>query len=166
MNRGPSLLLSVNLSVHHYPLYVSPCIRSCLYSASHLHLHSLVHRYCITLYFRGRKFSRKVNLKYFREKIFSRIYCSRENIFQRKYLPAKITSRENIFPRKYLPAIFFPLRKLLCILGGCPFNGPLSGTKYPTSAASPIQNASTPKSSLPFSKHRSCALLCTVVRMF
>ena len=45
-------------------------------------------------------------------------------------------------------------------LVGCPFNGPLSGTKYPTRAASPIQNASTPKSSLPFSKHRSCALLC------
>ena len=43
------------------------------------------------------------------------------------------------------------------ILGGCPFNGPLSGTKYPTRAASPIQNASTPKSSLPFSKHCSCA---------
>ena len=51
-------------------------------------------------------------------------------------------------------------------LGGCPFNGPLSGTKYPTRAASPIQNASTPKSSLPFSKHRSCALLCAVVRRF
>ena len=51
-------------------------------------------------------------------------------------------------------------------LGGCPFNGPLSGTKYLTRAASPIQNASTPKSSLPFSKHRSCALLCTVVRRF
>ena len=51
-------------------------------------------------------------------------------------------------------------------LGGCPFNGPLSGTKYPTRAASPIQNASTPKSSLPFSKHCSCALLCTVVRRF
>ena len=45
-------------------------------------------------------------------------------------------------------------------LGECPFNGPLSGTKYTTRAASPIQNASTPKSSLPFSKHRSCALLC------
>ena len=60
--------------------------------------------YCrpITLYFRGRKISRKVNLKYFREKIFSRItYCSRENIFPRKYLPAKISSRENIFSRKY-----------------------------------------------------------------
>ena len=55
---------------------------------------------------------------------------------------------------------------LYSILGGCPFNGPLSGTKYPTRAASPIQNASTPKSSLPFSKHRSCALLCTVVRRF
>ena len=52
------------------------------------------------------------------------------------------------------------------ILGGCPFNGPLSGTKYPTRAASPIQNASTPKSSLPFSKYRSCALLCAVVRRF
>ena len=52
------------------------------------------------------------------------------------------------------------------ILGGYPFNGPLSGTKYPTRAASPIQNVSTPKSSLPFSKHRSCALLCTVVRRF
>ena len=52
------------------------------------------------------------------------------------------------------------------LLGGCPFNGPLSGTKYPTRAASPIQNASTPKSSLPFSKHRSCALLCAVVRRF
>ena len=35
--------------------------------------------YCITLYFRGRKFSRKVNFKYFH---------------------AKISSRENIFPRK------------------------------------------------------------------
>ena len=58
-------------------------------------------------YFRGKKFSRKVHLKYFREKIFSRIYCSRENIFPRKYLPAKITSRENIFSRKYLPANFF-----------------------------------------------------------
>ena len=50
--------------------------------------------------------------------------------------------------------------KYIYILGGCPFNGPLSGTKYPTRAASPIQNASTPKSSLPFSKHRSCALFC------
>ena len=60
--------------------------------------------YCITLYFRGRKISRKVHLKYFREKIFSRIYCSRENIFPRKYLPAKISSRENILSRKYLPA--------------------------------------------------------------
>ena len=58
----------------------------------------------ITLYFRGRKISRKMNLKYFREKIFSRIYCSRENIFPRKYLPAKISSRENILSRKYLPA--------------------------------------------------------------
>ena len=48
----------------------------------------------------------------------------------------------------------------LLVLGGCLFNGPLSGTKYPTRAASPIQNASTQKSSLPFSKHRSCALLC------
>ena len=47
--------------------------------------------------------------------------------------------------------------RLRYLLGGCPFNGPLSGTKYPTRAASPIQNASTPKSSLPFSKHRSCA---------
>ena len=61
-------------------------------------------KYCITLYFRGRKISRKVNLKYFREKIFSRIYCSRENFFPRKYLPAKISSRENILSRKYLPA--------------------------------------------------------------
>ena len=54
------------------------------------------------------------------------------------------------------------------ILGGCPFNGPLRGTKYPTRAASPIQTASTPKSSLPFSKHRSCALVlvehCTEFR--
>ena len=39
---------------------------------------------------------------------------------------------------------------IVFILGGCPFNGPLSGTKYPTRAASPIQNASMPKSSLPF----------------
>ena len=54
---------------------------------------------CITLYFCGRKISRKVNLKYFREKIFSRIYCSRENIFPRKYLPAKISSRENILAK-------------------------------------------------------------------
>ena len=57
-------------------------------------------KYCITLYFRGKKISRKVNLKYFREKLFSRIYCSRENIFPRKYLLAKISSRENIIPRK------------------------------------------------------------------
>ena len=54
--------------------------------------------------------------------------------------------------------------KFISRLGWCPFNGPLSGTKYPTRAASPIQNASTPKSSLAFSKHRSCALLCAVVR--
>ena len=47
-------------------------------------------------------------------------------------------------------------------LGGCPFNGPLSGTKYPTRAASPIQNAATPKSSLRFQNIavvRCCALL-------
>ena len=25
------------------------------------------------------------------------------------------------------------------VVGGCPFNGPLSGTKYPTRAASPIK---------------------------
>ena len=31
------------------------------------------------------------------------------------------------------------LMKLLQVLGGCPFNGPLSGTKYPTRAASPIK---------------------------
>ena len=55
---------------------------------------TLTTEYCITLYFRGKKISRKVNLKYFREKIFSRIYCSRENIFPRKFLPAKISSRE------------------------------------------------------------------------
>ena len=58
------------------------------------------------------------------------------------------------------------VRENSTILGGCPFNGSLSGTKCPARAASPIQNASTPKSSLPFSKHRSCALLCTVVRRF
>ena len=68
--------------------------------------------YCITLYFRGKKISRKVNLKYFREKIFSRIYCSRENIFPRKYLPAKISSRENILSRKYLPAKISPTFQL------------------------------------------------------
>ena len=65
---------------------------------------SSILEYCITLYFRGRKFSRKVNLKYFREKIFSRVYCSRENIFPRKYLPAKISSRENIFLRFFFRA--------------------------------------------------------------
>ena len=46
------------------------------------------------------------------------------------------------------------------LLGGCPFNGLLSGTKYPTRAASPIQNASTPKSALPFS---NTSQLCAVV---
>ena len=61
----------------------------------------------ITLYFRGRKISRKVNLKYFLEKIFSRKYLpakisSRENILSRKNLPAKISSRENIFRRFFL----------------------------------------------------------------
>ena len=49
--------------------------------------------YCITLYFRGRKISRKVNLKYFREKYFREFTVH-----------AKISSRENIFPRKYLLA--------------------------------------------------------------
>ena len=62
--------------------------------------------------------------------------------------------------------MYFLAEDVSIVLGGCPFNGPLSGTKYPTRAASPIQNASTPKSSLPFSRHRSCALLCTVVRRF
>ena len=28
---------------------------------------------------------------------------------------------------------------IILILGECPFNGPLSGTKYPTRAASPIK---------------------------
>ena len=60
--------------------------------------------------------------------------------------------------------IFMYVYIYIYILGGCPFNGPLSRKKYPTRAASPIQHASTPKSSLPFSKHRSCALLCAVVR--
>ena len=64
------------------------------------------------------------------------------------------------------PVIFYVESAIVYLLGGYPFNGPLGGTKYPTRAASPIQNASTPKSSLPFSKHRSCALLCTVVRRF
>ena len=44
-------------------------------------------------------FSRRVNLKYFREKRFSRIYCSHENIFPRKYHLAKISSREIILLR-------------------------------------------------------------------
>ena len=63
-------------------------------------------KYCITLYFRGRKISRKVNFKYFRENIlFTRKFLpakisSRENIFSRKYPLAKISSRENILPRK------------------------------------------------------------------
>ena len=76
-------------------------------------------KYCITHYFRGRKFSRKVNLKYFREKIFSRIYFSRENNFPRKYFPAKIISRENIFSRKYFPAKIFSVPQIcrLVVLG-------------------------------------------------
>ena len=49
--------------------------------------------YCITCYFRGRKIARKVNLIYFRGKIFSQIYCSGENYFPPKYLVAKIYSR-------------------------------------------------------------------------
>ena len=65
--------------------------------------------YCITLYFRGKKISRKFDLKYFREKIFSRIKII---LSTRKYLPAKITSRENICPRKYLPAIFYRAAKM------------------------------------------------------
>ena len=40
------LQLSGILSIHHYSVYLSLCIRSCLYSASHLHLHSRVRR-CI-----------------------------------------------------------------------------------------------------------------------
>ena len=69
---------------------------------------------------------------------------------------------------KYCPLRYQLIKRhgSLSVLGGCPFNWPLSGTKYPTRAASPIQNASTQKSSLPFSKHRSCALLCAVVRRF
>ena len=51
-------------------------------------------------------FSRKLNLRYFREKIFSRIYYSRENIFPRKYPPAKISCRENFLSRR------FPLAKI------------------------------------------------------
>ena len=42
------LQFSGNLSVHHYPIYVSPCIRSCLYSASNLHIHTPVLRYIST----------------------------------------------------------------------------------------------------------------------
>ena len=70
-------------------------------------LHSILYN---TFYFRGRKISRKVKLKYFRESeytVHAKI-SSRENIFPRKYLLAKISSRENIFPRKYPPAKIFP----------------------------------------------------------
>ena len=45
------------------------------------------------------------------------------------------------------------------VLGGCPFNGPLSGTKYPTRAASSIQNASTPKSVTVFKTSQLCAVV-------
>ena len=60
--------------------------------------------YCvrITLFFAGRKFREK------------RIYCSRENIFPRKYLPAKISSRENILSRKYFPRKY-PPAKIVCL---------------------------------------------------
>ena len=34
---------------------------------------------------------------------------------------------------------FMNMLCLFVILGGCPFNGQLSGTKYPTRAASPIK---------------------------
>ena len=61
--------------------------------------HLNIYLYCITRYFRGRTFSRKVNLRYFREKIFSRII-----LFTRTFLTAKISSCENYFSRKYLPA--------------------------------------------------------------
>ena len=71
----------------------------------------------LTLYFRGKKISRKANLKYgcifarryFREYTVHAKISSRENIFPRKYLLAKISSRENIFPRKYPPA------KIVCL---------------------------------------------------
>ena len=83
------------------------------------HLVEFSFTYCITLYFRGRKISRKVNFKYFREKIFSRIYCSRENIFPRKYLLAKISSRENIFPRKYC---ILPRKSFACFVSVASFS--------------------------------------------
>ena len=43
----------------------------------------------------------------------------------------------------HISASYKPRQPCLAILiytiGGCPFNGPLSGTKYPTRAASPIK---------------------------
>ncbi len=57
---------------------------------------SVYRKYCITRFFRGRKFSRKVN---FREYTVHAKISSRENIFPRKYLIAKISSSGNIFPR-------------------------------------------------------------------
>ena len=102
--KGSSIIVIIFTSVHSVLFFVNPSQKRTLKMLIRNIIIIIIIKlyYCITLYFRGRKISRKVNLKYFREKIFSRIYCSRENIFPRKYLPAKITTRENNFPRKYL----------------------------------------------------------------
>ena len=86
----PSSLRSSSLALPLYFISISLLPTSVLVSSHHILYYS------ITLYFRGRKFSRKVNLKYFHEKIFSRIiYWTRENIFPRKYLPANLFRAAN-----------------------------------------------------------------------
>ena len=54
-----------------------------------------------TLFSREENFAKSEFEIFSREDIFANdLYCSRENIFPRKYLPAKISSRENILARK------------------------------------------------------------------
>ena len=90
-------------------------------------------------------FSREENFAKSEFEIFSRIYCSRENIFPRKYLLAKISSRENIFPRKYPPAkIVCPFRHRSFLFAVCcPVigdTGPVAGLTLDLEFASDQRN--------------------------
>ena len=92
----PVASLVLGLTPSAYSINLAPPVsftfalfRLCTWSNGMTENSQCISEYCITRYFRGRKFSRKMNLRYFREKIFTR-----------KYLPAKISSRENFFPRK------------------------------------------------------------------
>ena len=76
-----------------------------------------------TLFSREENFAKSEFEIISREEILSRINCSHENSFPRKYLPAQISSREKIPSRKYLPAKISSRENIFLFAVCCPVNG-------------------------------------------